>query len=173
MGPAARTEPAAAGFSLVELLLVLGLLALLAGVGASFGGGRGAALTAVQGELRAAVEQGQRLARNRGRSVRLALHQPLPGAGAGQEPAPLVLPAGVRWGLPRPDFPLPDGAERPLRAHLDGAAHPWVTLGPGGGAEATVWYLHAGEDAVCLRLSDEGEITLLRRRPRIGAWRPE
>jgi len=62
-----------AGFSLVELVLVLGLIGLLGGLaGASLNPG-GPALGAVQGELRAGVEQGFLLARARGCRVRVAL----------------------------------------------------------------------------------------------------
>jgi hypothetical protein len=171
----------------VETVLVLGLAGVLAGF-AGLAPGGGSALTAVQGELRASVEQDLLLARALGRPVRAA-----PG-GKGQEGAregaqerahesvwsgddglpalavPLTLPKGVRWGLPDPAVPLPAGMAGTLRAHRTGAAHPADVLAPGGSAEAGTWFLTDGRDAVCLRLSGRGRITLLRWRRRTGRW---
>jgi hypothetical protein len=155
------------GHSLVELVLSLGLAASLAAMAGLGPPGGGLALTAVQGELRAAVEQAFRLARARDRPVRLALG---PGAGATGELPPLVLPRGVRWGLPGPAVPLPPGLAPPVRAHQAGVAHDAITVTPGGTAEANVWFLTDGRDAVCLRLSGGGALTLLRWRRRTGRW---
>lgn len=127
------------------------------------------ALTAVQGELRAAVEQAFRLARARDRPVRLALGT---GAGDAGDLPPLVLPRGVRWGLPHPAVPLPPGLAAPVRAHRAGAAHDAITISPAGTAEANVWFLTDGRDAVCLRLRGDGAVTLLRWRRRTGRWDP-
>jgi hypothetical protein len=130
------------------------------------------ALSAVQGELRASLEQAFLLARARGRSVRVALGGPVPGR---PEPAtdvpPLALPRGVRWGLPQPAIPLPPGMAPPIAAHLTGSGHASVTVGPGRTAEANAWFLTDGRDAVCLRLSDHGQIRLLRWRHRLRQWR--
>jgi hypothetical protein len=163
----------------VETVLVLGL----AGVAAGFAGlapGGGSALTAVQGELRASVEQGQLLARALGRPVRVAPDGwTREGAQAGVHSGddglpslavPLTLPKGVRWGLPHPAVPLPPGMAGTLRAHRAGAAHSADVIAPGGGAEAGTWFLTDGRDAVCLRLSGRGRITLLRWRRRTGRW---
>ena len=57
---------------------------------------------AVQGELRGALEQALLRARDQGCDLRVALRS---GAGAIR---PLVLPPGVRWGLPR-GVPPPPG----------------------------------------------------------------
>ena len=161
------------GFSLVELVLVLALAGLLGGLAGGAGPAGGPALAAVQGELRAAVEQAFLLARARGCRVRVALG----GAPAGRSrrgdrvavPA-LVLPPGVRWGLPRSAVPLPPGMRETRQAHLTGQAHPGISVGPGRTAEASVWFLTDGRDAVCLRLSGRGRITLLRWRRPLGRW---
>jgi hypothetical protein len=169
---------ARAGCSLVELVLVLGLIGLLGGLaGASLNPG-GPALGVVQGELRAGVEQGFLLARARGCRVRVALggveRGPAPARRGGRkdcgEVPPLILPPGVRWGMPRPAVPFPPQMKETRRAHLTGEAHPCVTVSPAGTAEASVWFLTDGRDVVCLRLGDEGQITLLRWRHRLRRW---
>jgi hypothetical protein len=155
------------GHSLVELMLSLGLAAALAAMAGIGPPGGGLALTAVQGELRATVEQAFQLARARDRPVRLALG---PGTGAAGDLPPLVLPRGVRWGLPGTAVPLPPGLATPVRAHQAGTAHDAITITPGGTAEANVWFLTDGRDAVCLRLSGGGALTLLHWRRRTGRW---
>jgi len=162
------------GFSLLELALVLFLAGLLTALGAA-GMGRGhAALTAVQGELRAGVEQAFLLARARGRPVRLALggHGAACGdPGACGEPWPLTLPQGVRWGTPGPDLPLPPAMDPPVQALRTGWAHPVLSVTPRHTALAGVWFLTDGRDAVCLRLSPFGELSLLRWSRRTRQWR--
>ncbi|MDR3670743.1 MAG: prepilin-type N-terminal cleavage/methylation domain-containing protein [Holophaga sp.] len=168
---------ARAGFSLLELVLVLSLVGILGGL-AAFPPGLGSpALNAVQGELRASLEQAFLLAQARGCRVRVAL-----GGQGGQVPAcrgrpeacgavpPLTLPPGVRWGMPLSGIPLPSGMERTRKAHLTGQAHPCVTVSPGHTAEASAWFLTDGRDAVCLRLSPLGQLTLLRWRHRLRRW---
>ena len=106
------------GHSLVELLVVLAILGILAGLGGLGRPPGNPALAAVQGELRASVEQAFHLARARGRPVRLALAAPAPeGGDSGLHP--LNLPRGVRWGLP-PEVPLPPGMKDTLRAQVTG-----------------------------------------------------
>ena len=168
---------ARAGFSLVELSLALGLaaaLGVLAGVATAPGN---PALGALQGELKASLEQALLLARARGCPVRVALGGPAPGArgrrGGQGEVAPLTLPRGVRWGLPHPAIPLPEGMEDTRRAHLTGQAHACITVSPARTAEASAWFLTDGRDAVCLRLSPFGRITLLRWRHRQRRWSRE
>ena len=121
------------GFCLVELLVVLALVGLLGGLAGGSGPPAGPALAAVQGELRAAVEQAFLLARARGCRVRVALG----GAPAGRsrrgdrvEVPPLVLPRGVRWGLPPSAVPLPPGMRETRQAHLTGPAHPGISVTP-------------------------------------------
>lgn len=154
------------GHSLVELVMALavaGILAAAAGLAAPRGT---PGLTAVQGELRAAVEQAFQVARARGVPVRLALGT---GTGGGDLP-PLALPRNVRWGLQHPPPPLPPGMGTPVRAHRSGAAHDVVTIHPEGTAQANVWFLTDGRDSLCLRLAGDGGLTLLRWRRRTGRW---
>jgi hypothetical protein len=176
MSPRCR-RAAEAGSSLLELVLVLGLMAVLTGMGAGRGLQDHGALTAAQGELRASVEQAFLLARARGCSVVVALagHS---AACRGRHPraehgaiAPLTLPGRVRWGLPESGVPLPPDARNPLQAHRTGMAKPCITITPEHTAEANAWYLSDGQDAVYLGLSDSGRITLQRWRNTTRQWR--
>ncbi|MGA2080030.1 MAG: hypothetical protein ABSH53_05380 [Holophaga sp.] len=155
------------GQTLLELVLALGLAGLASGLAGMAVPCGGPALAAVQGEMRASVEHAFLLARARGRPVRVVLKR---GDGDGDLP-PLTLPRGVRWGL-HPDVPLPRGMEDTLHAHLTGVAHPRITVTPGRTAQANAWFLTDGRDALCLRLSDTGHLTLLRWRRRTGQWEP-
>lgn len=162
-----------AGFSLLELQVVLAVIAILCVMAVRLDPGS-MALTAVQGELRACVEQAFQLARFRGCPVRVALAGPAPVRRGrpreGADVLPLKLPRGVRWGLPHSGIPLPPGMGRTAQAHLTGQAHPCITVTPARTAEATAWFLTDGRDAVCLRLSDQGQLTLLRWRRRLRQW---
>jgi hypothetical protein len=162
------------GYSLLELVLVLGLIGFLGGLAAVSKAPGSPGLTAVQGELRASLEQAFLLARARGSPVRVALGGHVPACRGRQrecgEVLPLILPRGVRWGIPYPAIPLPPGMEGTIKAHLTGQAHPSITVSPARSAEASAWFLTDGRDAVCLRLSDRGQLTLLRWRQRLGRW---
>lgn len=162
------------GFSLVELVLALGLATLLGVLGVAFRPQGSPGLAAAAGELRAAVEQAFLLARARDRSVRVALGGHGPACRDGHrgcgEVLALTLPPGVRWGLPG-DVPLPPGMEATRRAQHTGQAHPCLTVSPGRSAEAGAWFLTDGRDAVCLRLSPFGELSLLRWSRRTRQWR--
>lgn len=168
---------AASGFSLPELCLALGLIALLGALAGAALPPAGPALDILQGELRASLEQAFLRARARGAPVRVALNGPVPACRGRHRDAAhvmaLSLPRGVRWGLPRAGFPLPPGMQPTLRAHLTGQAHPCITVSPARSAEASTWFLTDGRDAVCLRVSPFGKITLLRWRRRLGHWRTE
>jgi hypothetical protein len=174
LGTRLREGGPRSGFGLLELMLVLGLLGIMGALGGLSPALGSPALNAVQGELRACLEQAFLLARARGCRVRVALggHDPAcrgrPG-GCG-EVLPLTLPPGVRWGMPHPAIPLPSGMERTRQAHLTGQAHPCVSVSPGRTAEASAWFLTDGRDAVCLRLSPHGQLTLLRWRHRLRRW---
>ena len=121
-----------AGFSLLELQVVLAVIAILCVMAVRLDPGS-MALTAVQGELRACVEQAFQLARFRGCPVRVALAGPAPvrrGRPRRRRRSPLKLPRGVRWGLPHSGIPLPPGMGRTAQAHLTGQAHPCITVTP-------------------------------------------
>jgi type II secretory pathway pseudopilin PulG len=166
-----------AGFSLLELSLALGLVALLGALAGAALPPANPALNAVQGELRASLEQAFLRARARGAPVRVALGGPVPACrGRHRDGNPIMglsLPRGVRWGLPHAGFPLPPDMKPTARAHLTGLAHPCVTVSPTRSAEASTWFLTDGRDAVCLRVSPLGKLTLLRWRSRLGRWRME
>lgn len=152
----------ASGHSLVELLATLAILGLLAGAGAWLA--RPRLLGAVAGDLRMAVDQAFLVAHARGEPVRVVL------AGPGGDLPPLALPGGVAWGLPARGLPLPPGMVQPVRAHRTGAAHPAVAVTPAGAATASAWFLHDGRDALCLRLSGQGGVSLLRWREARRRW---
>jgi hypothetical protein len=161
----------ARGATLLELLVVLALVCLLAFLGWSRVD-LGRPLDAVQGELRGCLERAQVRAQAQGRTVSVSLQSSCAAVpGQASHPAvplalPLVLPRGVRWGLPPEGVPFPEGMKPPVRAHLTGEAHERVRVTPRHTAQASLWFLTDGKDALCLRLSDHGQLTLLRwRRP--------
>lgn len=143
------------------MLALVGLLVLLAV--SHLDGGHGG-LGLVQGELRAALEQGQLQARATGCDLQVALKGP------GGAVAPLQLPRGVGWGLPASGVPWPPGMAPPVRAPLTGQARERVTVTSRGTAQGSVWFLHDGQDALCLRLNDHGRLQLLRWRHAAQRW---
>jgi len=154
----------ARGHTLLEAVLVLAILSLLTAAGSLALDHRGPSLTLLAADLRGALDQAFLLARARGSEVRLAL------GGPGGDVAPVLLPRGVRWGLPRTGVPFPPGMDPPRRAHLTGAAHPVVTVTPQGTATAGAWFLTDGRDALCVRLSGRGDVHLRRWRSDLHAW---
>lgn len=167
----------AEGFSLLELCLALGLVALLGALAGAALLPVNPVLDVLQGELRASLEQAFLQARARGAPVRVALGGLVSACRHRHRDAAhimaLSLPRGVRWGLPHAGFPLPPDMKPTVGAHLTGQAHPCVTVSPARSAEASTWFLTDGRDAVCLRVSPFGKITLLRWRRRLGRWRTE
>lgn len=181
-GPARPPRPggrrSAGGSSLLELVLVLGGLGGL-GLAAGAGPGRGhAALAAVQGELRASVEQALLLARARGGPVVLTLEA------SGHGPTGRVRPAGpayaelpgprmargVGWGAGAHPPPLPAGAERTRQAQRTGRSRDRLLVTAARSAQAGAWYLNDGADVAYLGLGDHGEITCQRWRSRLRQW---
>jgi len=154
----------ARGHTLLEAVLVLGLLAVLGAAGSLALDRRGPSLALLAADLRGALDQAFLLARARGSDVRLAL------GGPGGDVEPVRLPRGVRWGLPRAGVSIPAGKDPPRKAHLTGAAHPVITVTPRGTATSGVWYLTDGRDALCLSLSGRGDVHLLRWRRDLRRW---
>ena len=152
------------GFSLVETTVALAVLGLLASVGAAGLGTARLGLGLLPLELKGALDQAGLLARARGVPVRVAL------GGPGGEVAPVVLPRGVRWGLPRGAVAMPPGMEDPVRVHLTGQAHPVISVTPWGTATASAWFVTDGQDALCLRLSGLGRLQILRWRQARQTW---
>ena len=162
--PSAQAHGHQAGATLLELSLVLALAGALAllGLGRLEPGGNG--IRALQGELRGCLEQAFLRAQAQGGTVQVA-----PQAPGGLEP--LILPRGVRWGLPAAGVPLPPGMDPPVQAHRLGWAHPRVPVTPRHTALASAWFLTDGRDALCLRLAPHGQLQLLRWRQREQRWR--
>ena len=89
-----------------------------------------------------------------------------PGPTQGRGRIGMNLPEGVRWGRPTA-VPLPPSLVG--TGWRSGAPHP-ITVMPHRRAMANVWFLHHGQEALCLRLSLTGAVEILRYRPRIGSW---
>ena len=118
-------------------------------------------LRAAQAELHRGLQLAFRLAATHQRPVVL---EPLRPAAEGH--LAVRLPAGVRWGRPA-SIPLPLSlADSGWRG---GRPQP-ITVMPQRRASANVWFLHHGQEALCLRLGLKGQVELLRYRPLLGAW---
>ncbi len=156
--PSAPTGPRRclqAGFTFLESVVTLAVAGTLALGLCSIDLDR-QGLAAAQVELKATLDQAFLLAHHRGTSVRVMLK----GDGS-PDVLPLQLPRKVRWGL-LPDVPLPRGMDDPKVADQGGEAHRTITVSPRHTATATTWFLNDGRDVVCMRLSGQGRMTLLR-----------
>lgn len=154
----------ARGFSLVESLLCLGLVGILGSVGLASMETRGPELTAVQQDLRGALEQAMHLSRASGRNISVGMRTP-----AGPDVLSVQAGPRIRWGKPA-HVPLPPGMDDPVKADESGEAHPKIVVTPRRTATASTWFLHDGREAVCLRLSGHGHLTLLRWRADRKCW---
>ena len=154
-----------AGITLVETSVTLGVVSLLFILGVSaMDFGRGMALTGFQEELQGSLHQAFHLARAKGSNVTVALGSP-----AAQDIIPLQLPKGVMWG--KPDrIPLPPGMDPTVKAASTGEAHARITVTPRHTATASAWFVNDGRDALCMRLSGQGRLQLLRWRASRQAW---
>lgn len=153
------------GFTLVETSCVLGIVGLLAAVGAGLSRPPALALAAVQSDLDGALHQARHLARVRGATVRVSLGQ---ADGAG-EVLGLRLPRQVRWGKPE-RVPLPKGMADPVKADETGQAHHIISFSPRGTATATTWFLSEGDEVLCVRMNGQARWRMLRWRPARGVW---
>lgn len=153
------------GFTLVETSVALGIVGLLSLAGLSLSQPIRMDLSALQAELPGTIHQAKVLARASGRNVTVALGRP--------EQAPDVLPvrmsARVKWGKPA-HVPLPKGMSDPVVADVSGESHGRVTLTPRHTATAATWFLNDGTDVLCMRLSGQGRLHLLRWRAERKAW---
>jgi hypothetical protein len=101
------------------------------------------------------------VAATHGRAVTLT-----PGPSATPGEIPLRIPPEVGWGRPE-SVPLPPALQD--SGWVAGTPRPIVVM-PGGRALASVWFLHHGGEALCLRLNLSGSLELLRYRPGLRAW---
>jgi len=151
----------APGFTLVEAGLVLAVLGLVAAGSALALRPGPAALRLLDADLRGALLEAALGARARGADRRLWL------GGGGVDVGPVRLPPGLAWGALDP-VTFPPAMAPTVRAHLPGACRAPVTFSPRGTAMAACWFVTCGSDALCLRLADEGQVRLHRRRQ--GIW---
>lgn len=144
------------GFTLVETSLTLGIvgaLALGAATTMDFGG---MDLSVAQSEFQGSLDQAFHLARERGSNVTVALAEE-----KARDIVPLHLSSRLKWGKPA-GIPLPPDMDKTTRAEATGEAHPRITVTPRHTATATTWFLNDGKEAVCMRLSGNGHVQVLR-----------
>nr|WP_320133680.1 hypothetical protein [uncultured Holophaga sp.] len=155
----------ASGFTLMESSLTLGIMGMLSLAGMSaLDLGRGLALSGFQVELRGSLQEAFLRARASGRNVTVALGSP-----KAQDIIPLQLPQGVRWGLPA-GIPMPPGMDPTVKATQTGEAHARITVTPRHTATASAWFLSDGRDALCMRLSGQGQLQMWRWIATRGSW---
>lgn len=153
------------GMSLLEMTLGLALSGALALAGIRTWDAPEVDLAAAHLEIRGSVEQAFALARARGTNVTVALGQK---NGAGEH-LPVALSPRIKWGKPA-RIPLPPGMDAPVVAGTTGEAHPLITVTPRGTALASAWFLHNGQEALCMRLSGRGQLQVLRWRQDRQKW---
>jgi hypothetical protein len=165
-----RTTPgcrrsAQRGSSLLEVTLAMAMAAILLAVGTALWDTGPVDLLAVQAEIRSSVEEAFILARARGTDVKVAL-----GAASGiGEHLPVQLSRRVKWGKPA-HIPLPPGMDAPVVASRTGEAHPVITVTPRHTTLASAWFLNNGKEALCMRLSGNGHLQVLRWRQDRLKW---
>lgn len=153
------------GFSLLELTLAMGVAAVLAAAGLFQLDPGAVALSAAHQEIRGSLDQAFILARARGTNVTVALGR---ASGAGEH-LPVQLSRRVKWGKPA-HIPLPPGMDTPTVAARTGEAHAILTVTPRRTALAATWFLNDGREALCMRLSGQGKLQVLRWRRDLRKW---
>ena len=164
---AGRRRCSQAGFSFAEMVVTLAIAGSMA-AGVSTLNLEGSSLQAARTELRATLDQAFHLARHRGTSVKVMVRGEGPAATA-QDVLPLLLPRRIKWGT-LPGVPLPKGMDNPIVADRKGEAHAAITITPRHTATATTWFLNDGREVLCMRLSGQGQMTLLRWKRSAKAW---
>lgn len=152
------------GFTPTETLVTLAIAGVLALSGLALAEPSGVDLTVASQEIQGCLDQAFHRARAQGRNVTLA-----PASVGGPDIIPVYLPRRVKWGK-LPHIPLPPGMDDPRVAATTGEAHPRITVTPRRTVTATAWFLHDGQESLCLRLSGRGHLQVLRYRLRSRRW---
>jgi len=152
------------GYTLIETTTVLGILGVLSVAAFSTLDFGSADLMAVQEDLRGSLQQAFHLARARGSDVVVAVGDP-----GMRDVLPVTLPRTVKWGKPS-NIPVPPGMAEPKKAATTGEAHPRITVTPRHTATASAWFLNNGRDVICMRLSGNGHLQMLRWRHSTRTW---
>jgi len=152
------------GYSLTEMSCVLGILGILAVASLSSLDFGSLDLLAVQEDLRGSIHQAFHLARAQGTDVIVALGDP-----SAKGVLPVNLPRTVQWGKPA-GIPVPPGMDEPVKAATTGQAHLRITITPRHTATASAWFLNNGKEVLCMRLSGQGHLQLLRWRRSTKRW---
>jgi len=153
------------GNSMLELTLTMAISAILGAAGlAGFNSGA-VELMAANTEISGSLEQAFVLARARGTNVKVAVGK---ATGAGEH-LPVQLGPDVKWGKPA-NLPLPPDMDEPVVATATGEAHTILTVTPRHTVQACAWFLYSENEALCMRLSDHGHLTVLRWRQAQKRW---
>lgn len=153
------------GTSLLDLTVSMAVAAIMTAVCLAPWDPGSAELSVAHSEIRGSLEQAFSLARARGTNVTVALGQ---ASGAGGH-LPVQLSRRIKWGKPA-DIPLPPGMDAPTTADHTGEAHPILTVTPRHTALASTWFLNDGREALCMRLSGQGKLQVLRWRRDRQKW---
>ncbi|WP_243294785.1 pilus assembly FimT family protein [Geothrix mesophila] len=153
------------GASLLDLTVSMAVAAVMTMICLAQWDPGSAELSVAHQEIRGSLEQAFSLARARGSNVTVALGQ---ATGAGEH-LPVQLSRRIKWGKPA-QIPLPPGMDAPAVATRTGEAHPILTVTPRHTALASTWFLNDGQEALCMRLSGQGRLQVLRWRRDRQKW---
>jgi hypothetical protein len=153
------------GTSLLELTVVMAVTAILGAASALCLDCGSTELTSAHQEIVGSLHQAFTLARARGTDVKVALGK---ASGVGEH-LPVELGPKVKWGKPDA-IPLPPDMDTPVVAAKTGEAHPIITVTPRHTTLASAWFLNDGQEALCMRLSGQGHLQVLRWRRDLKKW---
>jgi hypothetical protein len=153
------------GTSLLELTVVMAVAAILTATACLCLDSGSVELASAHQEIVGSLYQAFALARARGTNVTVALGK---ATGAGEH-LPVQLGSKVKWGKPAA-IPLPPGMDAPLVAATTGEAHPIISVTPRHTTLASAWFLNDGKEALCMRLSGQGHLQVLRYRRDLNKW---
>lgn len=152
------------GFTFAELLVTTGIIGILAGTGLSWSALNGVDLAAAQDELQGSLDQAFALARARGTNVTVSMKDE-----GRMDVLPVRLPKRIKWGKPD-SIPLPPGVQPPKKADRLGESLPSITVTPRRTSTAALWFVHNGQEALCMRLNGHGHVLMYRWRRDLSRW---